>query len=269
MTADRLRFAASLLLSPPERWAEETAAALAAGYDTVVTGDHLRFGAPFQALAVAARERASTGTYLVDPTQWSPAALAREVDTAVAVSGGRFELGLGVARPERPGAGPAAVTAALDAVAERLAPDRRPPVLLAVFTDEDVPLAAERADVVSIVGADVLPDGGLRLHDRERIAGHVARVLDLADRRPVLNLGVKHLVVTEDREAAAAELRARVAPELTAERFLDLPHVLIGSHAEIAEKVLADAGQLGFTYLSMHQSLVPDFAPVIAALRDR
>lgn len=267
MKDEDLRFAASLLLTPPDRWAEATRTALAAGYERVVTGDHLKLGAPFQALAVAAHQGAATGTYLVDPTQWSPQALAREVDTAITVSGGRFELGLGVPQPADPQAGPAAVAAALAVLEARIEPGRRPRVLLAVFTDEDVPLAAERADVVSIVGADIV-DGGLHVHSRDQISDQVGRVRERAAGRAFeLNIGIKHLEITGDREAAAAAVRSRIAPGLTEEQLLDLPHVLIGSPDEIAEQVLADRRDLGFGYLSMHEGLVAGFAPVIAALR--
>lgn len=267
MTGQDLRFAASLLLTPPARWAEATRTALASGYDTVVTGDHLKLGAPFQTLVVAAHEGAATGTYLVDPTQWSPEALAREVDTAITMSGGRFELGLGVPQPSGPQAGPRAVAAALDAVEARIEHGRRPRVLLAVFTDEDIHLAATRADIVSVVGADIVDGGGLHVHSRERITEQVGRVRELAGRPLELNIGVKHLEITDDREAAAALVRPKIAPALTEKQLLDLPHVLIGSPDEIAAQILADQRDLGFSYLSMHENLVAAFTPVISALR--
>ncbi|WP_329060035.1 hypothetical protein [Amycolatopsis sp. NBC_01480] len=264
-----LRFAASLLLTPPAEWASATKTALDAGYDTVVTSDHPGMGSPFQTLAVAAGAGAATGTYLVDPSRWPPELLAREVDTAITLSGGRFELGLGVPQPSGPQAGPAAVAAALDAVEARIEPERRPRVLLAVFSDEDIPLAAERADVVSIVGADIVAGGGLHLHSRARIAEQIGRVRELAGRPMEVDLGVKQLVVTDDRAAAAAGLRPQAAPSLTEKELLDLPHALFGSVEEIAGQIRADARDLGFGRLSMHQAMVAGFTPVISALRGR
>ena len=82
---------------------EETARRLEGdGFDLYYVADHLGMPSPFPMLAAAAAATTELrlGTLVCNNDFWNPVLLAREAATLAALSGGRFELGLGAGHAE-------------------------------------------------------------------------------------------------------------------------------------------------------------------------
>ncbi len=85
-----------------EEWTEKVRRIESMGYATVLTPDGLKYTlAPLPALTAAAMATRSlrVGTYVIANDFRSPVMLAKEAATLDLLSGGRFELGIGVGRP--------------------------------------------------------------------------------------------------------------------------------------------------------------------------
>jgi alkanesulfonate monooxygenase SsuD/methylene tetrahydromethanopterin reductase-like flavin-dependent oxidoreductase (luciferase family) len=261
------------LLEPASaaEWRAKCRCAEELGYDVLLVPDHLGLPAPFPALVAAAEatERPRVGTFVLNAGFWNPALLAREVATTDALTGGRLELGLGTgyARAEHDTAG-----------LPFGSPDHRPrprqarvPLLIGGNGDRVLRLTAEHADVAAFTGAGPAPHSatGLAPITAEELDERVARYREFAAgrREPAeLNLLLQRVVVTEDREAAAEPL-LRHLPDLTREQVLGLPIFLFGTLEEIVAQVRAQRERYGFTYLTVLESSMEAFAPVMAALR--
>jgi probable F420-dependent oxidoreductase len=282
------------LLEPASaaEWRAKCRCAEELGYDVLLVPDHLGLPAPFPALVAAAEatERPRVGTFVLNAGFWNPALLAREVATTDALTGGRLELGLGTgyARAEHDTAGlpfgsPRERVDHLRRTVEELekllgSPDHRPrprqarvPLLIGGNGDRVLRLTAEHADVAAFTGAGPAPHSatGLAPITAEELDERVARYREFAAgrREPAeLNLLLQRVVVTEDREAAAEPL-LRHLPDLTREQVLGLPIFLFGTLEEIVAQVRAQRERYGFTYLTVLESSMEAFAPVMAALR--
>ncbi|WP_250294358.1 TIGR03621 family F420-dependent LLM class oxidoreductase [Streptomyces atroolivaceus] len=282
-----LRFGVSEI-SPDADWPERAREAERLGYDTFATTDHLGLTAPFPSLvaAAAATTRIGVATYLTNTALWDPEVLAREVAGTDRLTGGRLSVGL------HAGQTGSAATAGLTAqdrrdrlaetvdVLDRLLTDPahrprplrspRPALMIGAHEPDELELAARRADTVCFVGAELPPQGGFVLAGPEEFAERVATVRARASelgRSPELNTGVKKIVVTDDRRAAADALRQALAPHLTAAQLLDLPTLLIGTHQEIAEQIRGAHDRYGLTSYMILAAHLYDFAPVIPLLR--
>ena len=87
------------------------------------------------------------------------------------------------------------------------------------------------------------------------------------------------MIVTDDRHAAAEELiaehreaaeKAGVTDEravLTVEEALETPYLLIGTVDEIAAQLRRSRERWGFSYVTVHEPYMREFAPVIERLR--
>ena len=85
-----------------EEWTEKARRVESMGYATLLTPDGLQHTlAPLPALTAAATATRSlrVGTYVIANDYRNPVLLAKEVATVDLLSGGRFELGIGVGRP--------------------------------------------------------------------------------------------------------------------------------------------------------------------------
>ncbi|WP_051845690.1 TIGR03621 family F420-dependent LLM class oxidoreductase [Streptomyces globisporus] len=258
------------------------------GYDILATTDHLGMTAPFPSLvaAAAATDRIEVATYLTNTALWDPEVLAREVAGTDRLTGGRLCVGL------HAGQTGSTATASLTAadkrkrlaetvdVLDRLLTDPahlprplrtpRPRLMIGAGEPEELELAARRADTVCFLGAELPPGGGFVLIGPEEFAAQVAGVRARAaelGRSPELNTGVKKVVVTDDRRAAAERLRPALAPHLTTDQLLDLPSVLIGTHEEIAEQIRRGHERYALTSYMILAAHLHDFAPVIPLLR--
>ncbi|MFE5486872.1 TIGR03621 family F420-dependent LLM class oxidoreductase [Streptomyces sp. NPDC056527] len=275
-------------ISPDADWPERAREAERLGYDTFATTDHLGMTAPFPSLvaAAAATSRIEVATYLTNTALWDPEVLAREIAGTDRLTGGRLTVGLYAGQTGT------SATASLTAqdkrdrlvetvdVLDRLLTDPahrprplrspRPPLMIGANEPDELELAARRADAVCFIGAELPPEGGFVLIGPEEFAAHVATVRVRAaelGRTPELNTGVKRVVVTDDRRAAADSLRPALAPHLTTEQLLYLPSLLIGTHQEIAEQIRGHHDRYGLTSYTVLAAHLYDFAPVIPLLR--
>jgi probable F420-dependent oxidoreductase len=227
------------------------------------------------------------------PGFWNPALLAREVATADALTGGRLELGLGTGyvQAEHEAAGlpfgsprervdhlrrtVEELTGLLGSAEHRPQPVQRPrvPLLIGGNGDRMLRLTAEHADIAAFTGARSVPGsttGQLAPITAEELDERVARYRELAAGRAEpaeLNLLVQQVVVTEDREATVRPF-LELVPHLTAAQVLELPIVLVGTVEEITAQVRAQRERYGFTYLTVLEPCMEEFAPVMAALRE-
>lgn len=279
------------------------------GYDAVFAADHIGAPAPFSALsaAAAATERLRVGTLVLNIAFWNPHLLAREVATLDRLSNGRFELGLGVGhvRQEFDAAGvawepyAARVKRLTSVIAELrtifsgeayeamgrmpeppmpLQRDGRawpgPPLLVGGFGDPVLQVAAEHADIVSVIGVSrdrSNPAGGFRLEPTARVEERLRLAREAAgDRAESIewHTMVQHVAVTQNSRAAAEELIARMLPSATVEEVLDSPFILIGTVPEIVARLRENRRRYGFSHLTVHRPYVHELARVIEHLRE-
>ncbi|MEU7046344.1 LLM class F420-dependent oxidoreductase [Streptomyces varsoviensis] len=276
-----------------QEWTRKCRAAQSHGFDVLTVPDHLGVQAPFPALVAAAAvtERVRVSTFVLNCAFWNPVLLTREVMTTDRLTDRRLEVGLGTGyvRSEFDKAGVEWGTAGtrvdgLERTAAELTrlldhprelgdtqPPSRPPLLIGGNGDRVLGLAARHADIVAFTGA-VLKRGAtrgtLRLLDADTVAERVAYFEKTAgDRAPGIerNILVQAVVVT-DRRRAAAETLCRRMPHLTPNQALEAPTVLMGTVKEIVEQLRERRERYGFSYVSVHESAMTDFTPVIEAL---
>jgi probable F420-dependent oxidoreductase len=272
-----------------DAWRAKCRRAEELGYDVILVPDHLDAPAPFPALVAAAQatSRPRVGTFVLNCAFWNPVLLAREVATAAALTDGRLDVGLGTGyvREEFERAGVAwgtpgsRVDRLLRTVEElaRLAAapgeGPRPPLLIGGNGDRMLRVAAEHADVVAFTGARPGPGntGGLVPLGAQALDGRVAAYRKFAAGRAEpaeLNLLLQLVAVTDDPSAAARPWLEHM-PELTERDVLESPLVLIGTEEQIVERLLAHRERYGFSYLTVLEPYLEEFAPVVRALRGR
>ncbi|MET7711445.1 TIGR03621 family F420-dependent LLM class oxidoreductase [Streptomyces sp. NPDC005407] len=258
------------------------------GYDTIATTDHLGITAPFPSLvaAASATSRPRVATYLTNTSLWDPEVLAREIAGTDRLTGGRLDVGLHAGQTgttATAGLTPKDKVARLAAtvdVLDRLLTDPehtprpvqrpRPRLMIGANEPAELELAALRADTVCFIGAHLPEGGGFTLVPPDEFARQVETVRVRAaehGRAPELNTGVKKVVITDDRRAAAQALRP-IAPHLSAAQLLELPTLLIGTHQEIADQIRGIHDRYGVTSFMILAAHLHDFAPVIPLLRE-
>ncbi len=67
--------------------------------------------------------------------------------------------------------------------------------------------------------------------------------------------------------AGAGQRARRRLADFTAEQVLDTPFLLIGTIDEIAEQVRERRQRYGFSFITVHEPFMRDFAPVIERVR--
>ncbi|MGW5111276.1 TIGR03621 family F420-dependent LLM class oxidoreductase [Nocardia sp. NPDC004123] len=280
------------LLAPASRpeWIEKCRRAEGLGYDVIGVPDHLGLPAPFPALMLAAdvTERPRLNTFVLNTPFYNPVLLARDVAGLDQLTGGRFELGLGAGyvRAEFEAAGmpfpPAGRRVAH--LAETVTTLRRlyadpeyqprpaqpsgPPLLVAGWGERALRLAAEHADIVAFTGASSADSGLLTLADADSTAKKTDYVRGLLGNRAgavEFNLLVQGIAAPADREAAVAYLTEHLpfgytgAPE-------DLPVLLVGTAAQMAEVLRERRERFGFNYITVLEHNMDRFAPLIELL---
>lgn len=272
-----------------------------AGFDVVTMADHLGAPAPFSMLSAVAAvtHRVRLRTYVLDAYFWNGALLAREVATLDALSGGRFELGIGAGhmKHEHDDAGvpfpPHAervrhTEELLLDVRRRLADDHVPPpvqrpVPIAVggWGARLLTIAARHAQIVGLGGALQVPGrraGTLRLvSDAETVERLELLSRLVAEERspqapaPVLDALLQRVVVDRPPEQAAQQLAQEFSgpdDEVAAEDLLDSPFVLFGATPEdAAAELLRRRDRFGITSWCTHSPSAEQLAAVIRTVR--
>jgi probable F420-dependent oxidoreductase len=301
----------------PDAWAAHARRIERLGYATLLLRDHFvtePFGdqyAPLVALTAAAcaTTRLRVGTLVLCNDYRHPVMLAKEAATLDALSGGRFELGLGAGwlREEYERAGmtydspgvrigrlaesvevlkalfggaPATVVGTHYAVSELATfprPRQRPhpPILLGGGGRRILGLAGCVADTVgllttSVATGVVVDDGAERT--AARVAEKIGWVREGAGARFAdveLSL-VASVSVTEARHDHARSLLAeRGWSGVGVEDVLDMPSVFIGSVDRIADDMQARRERFGISYYVVSDRLLETMAPVVARLAGR
>jgi probable F420-dependent oxidoreductase len=277
------------------------------GYATLYVPDHLDDQwSPMVALAVAAEATTTlrVGTLVLDNDFRHPVLVAKEAATLDAMTGGRFELGMGAGwltvDYEQSGIPMASPSVRVARLAEGLE------IMRAMWQTGTATFAGEHYQVRDVVGAPLpLTPGGPPLV----IGGGSRRILELAGRLadvvsivPSLAAGrIGPEVAAESvgekyadrvrwaREAAgdragalelqcwtvavqvvdnAEDVRASMAPlfDLTPDQLRAAPLALIGSVPEIVDTLRKRREELGFSYIVVHEAEMEALAPVIAEL---
>jgi probable F420-dependent oxidoreductase len=284
-------------------WRDEARRAEDLGFDTIVVPDHIadELLSPMVALATMAEATTTlrVGTFVLNNDFRHPALLAREAATIDLLTDGRLELGVGAghAAPEYAEIGlpfdPARVRvtrleesarlmrklfdgeevtfagAHYQVAAHRLAPPRRPTLLIGGNGDRVLRVGARYADIVGLTGTGrTLPDG--QKHEvewsPEQIDAKVAIVREAAGDRlddVEFNALVQYVEITPDRRATAEAVGARL--EVDPEVLLNAPYMLVGTVEEIVEQLHRARERWGFSYYVTRDPA--QTAPIIAALR--
>ncbi len=289
-----MRFGLQLRVDDPTTIPTQARRAEELGFDVALVHDHVGSDwSPLVSLASAAlaTERIRVGTFVLNASFLHPLLLARDVATLDHVSGGRVELGLGAGHtpaefaalgvPFLPAAERKAGLATfvesirrlldgdtVDGISTGRAQQDRLPILVGGSGRRLLEHAARHADIVGLTGLGrTLPDG------HRHAARFAPAVVDeqvgivgaAADGRDVeLNVLVQRVIVTDDREAAAAEVASRIE-DLTAADALATPFLAIGTHQEIADQLRDHERRWGISYFVVREA--EEFAPVLALLR--
>ncbi|WP_435061270.1 TIGR03621 family F420-dependent LLM class oxidoreductase [Amycolatopsis thermoflava] len=278
------RFGVSLrFLTGRDDWAAKCRRAEELGYDTITIPDHLGMPAPFPALVAAAQatERVRVGHLVLNAPFYNPVLLAREVESTALLTGGRLDVGLGSGhmKSEFDDAGlrfapPAErikhLARTIEVLRDRL--DDAPPLLVAGNSDGVLRLAAEHADIVGFAGlkhARGYPPGTFDLASAAELDDRVGFVRSATARQVEFNMLIQNVVVADDPVPALEEWLAGVPSELgwSAARLVDAPQMLAGTPEQIAAKIRAMRERYGFTYFTVFEMAMEDFAPVIPLLR--
>ncbi|MCU1684604.1 MAG: cxm18 [Amycolatopsis sp.] len=291
MTEKPFRFGVNLVVpSSRDEWVAKCRRAEELGYDVIGVADHLGMPAPFPALILAAEatERPRLTTYVLNAPFYNPTLLAREVTSTDQFTDGRLELGLGAGYVKAefdeaglpfPRAGERVdhlERTVLELQRRYADPEHRPqptqkpgpPLLLAGRGDRLLSLAAEHADIIGFTGAAPGNEGGRpRFAAAEALDERVEFVRNrLGGREVEFNVIVFRVVITDNRAAALDEATAMFAG-LTAAQLGEMPIVQFGTPEQVAEQIRVNRKRFGFTYLTVSESDLEAFAPVIGLLR--
>ncbi len=300
----RFGVTAPTVLSGPA-WVERARRIEQLGYSIVHVPDHFRDQlAPVPALtaAVMATTRLRVGSLVFSNDFRHPVVLAKEAATLDALSGGRFELGLGSGwlREEydqagisfdAPGTRIERLAEAVAIVKGLLAGERvtlsgrhyaiaglegrprpiqrpHPPILIGGGGQRTLSLAAREASIVGLVPRARRDGGGLDRADfgEAALSQKVEWVrAAAADRFEALELhALIQAVVVSDRRTAAKQLASRFS--VPSELLLESPYVLVGAVDEICETVRQRRERYGISYLTVFDRDLEAFAPVVARL---
>jgi probable F420-dependent oxidoreductase len=278
-------------------WMAKARRAEALGYATMLMPDTL--GAtlsplPALAVAVAATQSLRVGTYVLANDFRNPLLVARECATLDFLSGGRFELGIGVGRPgveddnrmlgmpfdsggvriERlaealgivkalwsgqPASAPGPHYAVADAkVFPQPIQQPRPPILIAGAGKRLLSLAAREADIIALAGK---PEEG-----EAALAERIGWLRDAAGERfAQLELNLNLMAVGREMPPWLSRMGIDVQQLIES----GSPAVVMGTRDEMCDQLLARREALGISYLTISDALMETFAPVVERLAGR
>ncbi len=277
------------------------------GFDILSVPDHFDGGpAPMVALAFAAEATTTLrlGTLVLANDYRHPAVLAQEAATLDALSGGRFELGIGAGWQEsdyhstgipldRPGLrierlgetlamlkgllGGETVTFSgrhytidgLTVPVESVQPGG-PPLFVAGGSERVLRLAARTADIVGVnpsMAAGVIDQRVGLSATAEATAAKIGWIREKAgDRFDNLELHTRvHVAsITTDAESVAGALAPALGLETS--QALGSPHSLIGTADEVVDKLIRQREELGISYIGLSSDSMEEMAPVVGRL---
>lgn len=144
-----------------------------------------------------------------------------------------------------------------------------PPLLIGGGGKRMLTLAAKEADIVSLLPT-MLPAGGAFAQDEVTVEAFVDKadfVREMAGSRSShieFNLLVQMVEITDDRRGAIE--RFRTEHNIDDDGWFDSPIAYVGSVEQVAGKLRAMREQIGMSYFVVFESVMEEFAPVVAAL---
>jgi probable F420-dependent oxidoreductase len=281
-----------------EEWLAKARAAESLGYATLAMPDGLRHTlAPLPALAAAAAATRSlrVGTYVIDNDFRNPVLLAKEAATLDVLSGGRFELGIGVGRPAAaednhmlglafdPGGVRVARLAESLAVLKALLSGQAatatgphyavanaeitprpvqqplPPILVAGSGRHLLALAAREADIVAL--------GVAPTESEAAVAEKIGWLREAAGERfERLELNINLMAVGQQVPWYVATQLGLTADSLTQSGAIS---ALMGTTDEMCTTLLRRREALGISYIMVGDELMEALAPVVERLAGR
>jgi len=258
---------------------------------------------PLIVLAALARETSTIrlGTFVLNNEMRNPVQLAWEAATLDRLSNGRLELGLGAGHTSHEFAAtgldlaPAAkrkqrlfeaiqiIRPLLDGetvnfdgdhytienASIRPALQERVPIMEAGNGTALLTHAARHSDIIGLNGL------GKTLADGQRhtvkfaeswLEHQITTIREAATGRvdvPELNALVQRIVITDDRQRAAADMAAEIET-MTAEEALTTPYMAVGTHRQIVDHFTRIRQQWGISYFVSRD--IEAMAPIVAAL---
>ncbi len=268
------------------------------GFSTLLAADHLAVASPFAPLVVAAgaTERLRVGTLVINNDFHRPLRLAQEAATVDLLVDGRLELGLGSGwnkpeydmlgidydpAPERAVRLGDAVRTMKQAWAGEIrfgsgessrpavpapAQQPHPPIQIGGHGDALLTVAAAEADIVGFTGLTwqrtrLTPTGVSTAAIEERVAFVRAAAGDRVDQLELSAL-VQRVDTSGSREAADRLAAMGLDPGT----IDDSPIFLVGSPAQLTEKLLALRERLAISYWVVFEAALDAVAPVVAEL---
>lgn len=245
------------------------------------------------------------GSIVFDNDFRHPMVLAKEVATLDVLTGGRVELGIGAGwyREEYEQAGipfdpPAVRIQRLEESLQILkglfgeepvtfagryytitghkglpkpVQKPHPPIFIGGGGKLVLTLAAQHADIIGI-HYQLSHSGPVAWEERTEaaLAQKVEWIRQAAGTRfedIELNLLVSPVIITDDQQGAIRELiRERKGDTVSIEQVLDWPYALIGSVAQISEKLSRFRERYHISYITINEGVEDAFAPIITAL---
>jgi probable F420-dependent oxidoreductase len=281
-----------------EEWAEKARRIESMGYSTLLMPDGLQYTlAPLPALTAAAiaTRTLRVGTYVLANDYRNPVQLAKDAATVDVLSGGRFELGIGVGRPDAAednrmlgipfdsGAvrvarlteslavlkallsGQTATAtgphyAAADAqISPRPVQQPRPPILVAGSKRRLLELAAREADIIALGIPPTEPEAG--------VAERIAWIREAAGARfDQIELNINLMAVGQQVPRYIASQMG-----LTAESLARAGAVaaLTGTTDEMVSGLQRRRETFGISYIAVGDELMEGLAPVVERLAGR
>ncbi len=241
------------------------------GYSTLLMPDVTALAEPFGALGMAAGTTTTlrVGTFVLAAPLRTPAQAAWAGHSLSALTGGRFEFGIGTGRADVASDvelfglpyGPADqrladVATAVDTL-RGLDRGAHTSVLIAAGGPKARALAAEKADIVTLAAGP--------LAAREEVAAHAKEILTLAGgRAEAIELSMNVFVIGDN---LSPELQGHLqldAAELIAHDSLSM---LRGTPQDMAEELQRRREAFGVSYISVNEMFLEEFAPVVELLK--
>ena len=245
------------------------------------------------------------GTLVIDNDFRHPALLAKEIATLDLLSGGRVELGLGAGWLaaeyqqtgipfDSPGTRIARLEESITILKGLLRGNSvtfhgehyqvtalenfpqpvqapHPPILLGGGAKRMLSLAGREADIISVLVTSVASGVQLDSIDEwssSRLAEKVGWIRDAAaDRFESIELNLfPDILVTDDHITGARQFAEARGWDVSPEIVLEMPAVLIGSVDRIAEKLLTQRQNLGFSYFVLSDTDLEAATPLVSRL---
>lgn len=301
-------------MKAPAEWVRHVQNIESLGFSTFLIRDHFVpdfFGeqyAPISALMMTASvtSKLRVGTMVIGNDYRHPAILAKEIATIDALSGGRFEFGIGAGwlKSEYEQAGmiydrngirvsrlEEAITVYKGLLGDtpfnfhgeyyqiqglQITPQStqcsHPPLMIGAGKPRMLKLAGREADIVGLLTTSVA-SGVVDLDPSERFAdavkGKLACVKEGAGSRyDQLELSlIPSVIIADNREAQAQQLIERNQWQgVTIEQVLDMPAVFIGTHDEIIKAMIDRRQVYGFSYYVFSDENMETVTPIVSRL---